>query len=107
MCRQGILICRRGWAPLTSALTTCTALSYTLYRYTIDTLFRCTIYTIDTLYTIDILYRYTIDTLFRYTIYTTDTLYTIDILYRYTIDTQHAPHCSAFRQSIGPHFRDT
>ena len=74
MCRQGILICRRGWAPLTSALTTCTALSYTLYRYTI---------------------------------YTTDTLYTIDILYRYTIDTQHAPHCSAFRQSIGPHFRYT
>ena len=82
MCRQGILICRRGWAPLTSALTTCTALSYTLYRYTIDTLF-------------------------RYTIYTIDTLYTIDILYRYTIDTQHAPHCSAFRQSIGPHLRDT
>ena len=56
MCRQGILICRRGWAPLTSGLTTCTAPHFTLYR--------CTIW------------------------------YTLQI-----------PHCSAFSQSIGTHFR--
>ena len=86
MCRQGILICRRGRAQLTSGPTTCTAAHYALcISYCIAYTALCTIYTRCTpLYTVYMIH----------TIHCTIVLCTLHNIRNMNHTLSSAKHCS-------------